>query len=75
MTFSYSQPRNVRDRHATNVKANLGLAYYMRQHGVYMPELHTILLNAAHTREDIEIVADAFDRSLVAMLEDGFFVV
>ncbi len=28
-------------------RANLALAYYMRKHGVYMPELHTLRCWAA----------------------------
>ena len=65
----------LRDKQGgSNYKANLSLAYYMRKHGVYMPELHTLLLNAAHTQEDLEKVCTAFNNSLEEMVKDGFFV-
>ena len=55
-------------------KANLALAYYMRKHNVYLPELHTIMLSAAHSYDDLETVASAFSASLREMVQDGFFV-
>jgi glutamate-1-semialdehyde 2,1-aminomutase len=57
----------------SNFKANLALSYYMRRHGVYLPELHTLLLNMAHTEEDVALVARAFEASLGEMLAEGFF--
>jgi glutamate-1-semialdehyde 2,1-aminomutase len=76
LTFSYKKAKFYREKQAgSNFKANLALAYYMRQNGVYMPELHTLMLNATHTQEDLEIVCQAFDRSLQKMVNDGFFVV
>jgi glutamate-1-semialdehyde 2,1-aminomutase len=74
ITFDHSSPALVRDRVAgSNLKANIALAYYLRAHGVYMPELHTMMLGAAHTQADLEQVADAFGASLSAMTADGFF--
>jgi glutamate-1-semialdehyde 2,1-aminomutase len=55
-------------------KANLALAYYMRRHKIYVPELHTMMLSAAHSYDDLETVATAFDASLKEMIRDGFFV-
>ncbi|MEI2579694.1 aminotransferase class III-fold pyridoxal phosphate-dependent enzyme [Scytonema sp. PRP1] len=75
MSFSSKDMNFLRDKQAgSNYKANLSLAYYMRKHGVYMPELHTLLLNAAHTQEDLEKVCTAFNNSLEEMVKDGFFV-
>ena len=58
----------------SDYKASIALAYYMRKHGVYMPELHFLALSYAHTREDLEIVLKAFEISLQEMKDDGFFV-
>lgn len=75
MTFDYRKPRFVRDQQAgSNYRANIALAHYMRQYGVYMPELHTMLLCAAHTDADIEQTVDAFSQSLKDMIGDGLFV-
>ena len=74
MSFTHRQTEVFRDKlTGSNFKANLALSYYMRKHGVYVPELHTLMLNAAHTDADIDAVCDAFERSLVEMIDDGFF--
>jgi glutamate-1-semialdehyde 2,1-aminomutase len=74
MTFSYKKAKFYREKQTgSNFKANIALAYYMRKHGVYMPELHTLMLNAAHTQEDLEKVSQAFTLSLQEMVADGFF--
>ncbi|CCI20639.1 hypothetical protein MICAF_920007 [Microcystis aeruginosa PCC 9807] len=39
-----------------------------------MPKLHTLMLNDAHSQEDLETVIQAFDNSLYEMVKDGFFV-
>jgi glutamate-1-semialdehyde 2,1-aminomutase len=76
LNFTYRTAKFYRDKLAgSNFKATIALAYYMRKYGVYMPELHSFLLSAAHTQEDMEIVADAFDKSLEEMLGDELFVV
>ena len=76
LTFSHRPTKFYREKQAgSNFKANLALAYYMRKYGVYMPELHTLMLNAAHTQADLDLACYAFDRSLQDMLEDNFFVV
>jgi glutamate-1-semialdehyde 2,1-aminomutase len=75
MTFAHRNSLSVREQHASSdYKANISLAYYMRRHGVYMPELHTMLLNAAHDPAAIDCVVQAFDLSLREMKQDGFFV-
>jgi glutamate-1-semialdehyde 2,1-aminomutase len=75
ITFDQATPRLIRDRlGGPNFKANLALSYYMRKHGVYLPELHTMMLNAAHTDDDVQQVSDAFGLSIREMADDGFFV-
>jgi glutamate-1-semialdehyde 2,1-aminomutase len=74
LTFSHRPATYFREKQAgSNFKVNLALAYYMRKHGVYMPELHTLMLSAAHTQADLEQICTAFDLSLQEMIEDGFF--
>ena len=74
ITFDYASPRFVRDRlSGSNMKANLALSYYLRQHGVYVPELHTLMLSDAHTDDDLADVIRAFGRGLDEMLADGLF--
>ncbi len=76
LVFSHRSSSLFRDKQAgSNFKATIALAYYMRKHGIYMPELHSFLLSAAHTWEQLNAVADAFDTSIGEMAEDGFFVV
>jgi len=75
MRFADAGAQTVREHQAgSHFKANVALAYYMRRHGVYMPELHTMMLNAAHTPADLDGVIDAFSASLGDMCADGFFV-
>jgi glutamate-1-semialdehyde 2,1-aminomutase len=72
--FDYARAALVRDRlSGSNIKASIALAYYMRGHGVYLPELHTILLNAAHTDADIDEVGAAFVASIGQMQSHGLF--
>lgn len=74
LTFDHAAPRLVRDRLAgTNIKAAVALAHYMRRHGVYLPELHTMMLSAAHSDADLKAVSRAFRDSLADMTADGFF--
>ncbi|MBE9201720.1 MULTISPECIES: aminotransferase class III-fold pyridoxal phosphate-dependent enzyme [unclassified Nodularia (in: cyanobacteria)] len=74
LTFSHKSATYFREKQSgSNFKVNLALAYYMRKHGIYMPELHTLMLSAAHTQEDLELICTAFNLSLQEMLEDGFF--
>jgi glutamate-1-semialdehyde 2,1-aminomutase len=75
LSFDHRSPKLYREKvTGGNFKANLALSYYMRRQGVYVPELHTMMLNAMHTQADLEAVAAAFDHSLGEMVADGFFV-
>ncbi|NGX50602.1 MAG: Glutamate-1-semialdehyde 2,1-aminomutase [Chlamydiae bacterium] len=75
MTFNSRSSEIYRTKlSGSNYKANIALSYYMRKHGIYLPELHTLMLNAAHTDQDIEKICSAFDQSLLEMVKDGFFV-
>ncbi len=75
LSFDHRSPKLYREKVAgSNFKANLALSYYMRRQGVYVPELHTMMLNAMHTQGDLEVVAAAFDHCLGEMVADGFFV-
>ncbi|MFI7612717.1 aminotransferase class III-fold pyridoxal phosphate-dependent enzyme [Nonomuraea terrae] len=75
LNFSHRSAGVYRERMAgSNFKATIALAYYMRKHGVYLPELHSFLLSAAHTDDDLAVVGKAFDLSLTDMAGDGFFV-
>ncbi|HEU4880723.1 MAG TPA: aminotransferase class III-fold pyridoxal phosphate-dependent enzyme, partial [Longimicrobium sp.] len=74
LSFRDRPPRWYRERHSgSDVRANIALAYSMRRFGVYMAELHTYFIGAAHTDADLAVVTDAFDRSIAAMQEQGFF--
>jgi glutamate-1-semialdehyde 2,1-aminomutase len=76
LNFTHRTAKFYRDKLAgSNFKATIALAYYMRKHGVYMPELHSFLLSAAHTQEDLEKISFAFEQSLEEMLADDLFVV
>ncbi|MET0133319.1 MAG: aminotransferase class III-fold pyridoxal phosphate-dependent enzyme, partial [Kibdelosporangium sp.] len=75
LNFSHRHASVYRERMAgSNFKATIALAYYMRQHGVYMPELHSFLLSAAHTDDDLATTSKAFELSLAEMVNDGLFV-
>lgn len=75
MSFNHKSFKFFREKMLNcNFKANIALAYYMRKHGVYMPELHTMFLSSAHTHEDLDVVCNAFSRSLDEMWKDNFFV-
>ncbi|MFI9503287.1 aminotransferase class III-fold pyridoxal phosphate-dependent enzyme [Nocardia sp. NPDC052566] len=75
LNFSHREAGLYRDRMAgSNFKATIALAYYMRRHQVYLPELHSFQISAAHTIEDLDQVAHAFGKSLDEMLADQLFV-
>ncbi|MFF5360240.1 aminotransferase class III-fold pyridoxal phosphate-dependent enzyme [Streptomyces scabiei] len=75
LNFSHRSAGVYRERMAgSNFKATIALAYYMRRHGVYMPELHSFLLSTAHTDDDLATTGKAFDLSVADMANDGFFV-
>jgi len=62
-------PRDLRDI-ADMIKQEI-LCQYMRYHGVYLPDLHTVFMSAVHSEEDADKIIDAFKKSLVEMREDG----
>lgn len=70
--FVQREPKQARDlRGLDNLLRGEILGGYMRYHGVYMPDLHTVFMSAAHTDEDAERVVEAFQTSLLEMREDG----
>ncbi|WP_447041545.1 aminotransferase class III-fold pyridoxal phosphate-dependent enzyme [Streptomyces sp. DSM 118878] len=74
VAFDHAAPHRVRDRLAgLDVTATLALAYHMRRYGVFLPELHTMLLSAAHSDGDLEQISVAFGKSVRDMLSTGFF--
>lgn len=74
VSFDYASPVLVRDRlTGSHIKANIALACYMRKYGVYLPELHTLMLSDAHTDADLKCVSQAFVNSLRDMTTAGFF--
>ncbi|GHI01713.1 aminotransferase [Streptomyces cellostaticus] len=75
LNFSHREAGLYRERMAgSNFKATIALAYYMRKHKIHLPELHAFLLSAAHTTENLDQIAHAFEESLDDMLADGLFV-
>jgi glutamate-1-semialdehyde-2,1-aminomutase len=70
--FVAGEPTQSRDlRGLDNLMRGEILGNYMRYHGVYMPDLHTVFTSAAHTDEDADRIVAAFKTSLVEMREDG----
>ena len=70
--FIPADPKNPRDlRDIVDMMRQEILCQYMRYHGVYLPDLHTVFLSAVHTEEDADKIIDAFKASLVEMREDG----
>jgi glutamate-1-semialdehyde 2,1-aminomutase len=72
--FVEGEPKNARDlRGLDNLLRGEILGNYMRYHGVYMPDLHTVFTSAVHTEEDGDWIVEAFKKSLQEMREDGLF--
>jgi glutamate-1-semialdehyde 2,1-aminomutase len=72
MSFRDRPPRYYRERFSgSDIRANIALAYFMRAAGVYMAELHTYFIGAAHSDEDLEHVLEAFDLSVSRMQDAG----
>jgi glutamate-1-semialdehyde aminotransferase len=70
--FVAGEPTHARDLRGLDdlMRAEL-LGGYMRYHGVYMPDLHTVFMSAAHTDEDADRIIEAFETSLLEMREEG----
>ncbi len=74
IVFTHKKAEFFRDSlQGSNFKATLALAYWMRMYGIYMPELHGYVLSAAHSYEDLDHIAIAFDRSLGEMVKANLF--
>jgi len=72
--FVQGDPENPRDlRGLDNLLRGEILGNYMRYHGVYMPDLHTVFTSAVHTDEDADRIVEAFKASLLEMREDSLF--
>jgi len=70
--FIAEAPVQARDlRGLDNLLRGEVLGSYMRYHGVYMPDLHTVFTSAVHTDEDGDAIIAAFETSLLEMREDG----
>ena len=75
LSFDVSRTKTARQKlTGSNFKASVALSYYMRKRNVYVPELHTLMLSAAHTGSDIEAIVQAFDGSLDEMTADHLFI-
>lgn len=72
LSFRHRKPRYYRERFSgSDVRANIALAYFMRRAGVYMAELHTYFIGAAHSDKDIDDVVRAFEKSVTLMRTKG----
>lgn len=70
--FLPEEPKNYRGlRNIGGMLKQEILCQYMRYHGVYLPDLHTVFISAVHTDEDADKIIDAFKISLLEMKEDG----
>jgi glutamate-1-semialdehyde 2,1-aminomutase len=70
--FHWGKPENPRDLLSPEGwEKGTALGNYMRYHKVYMPDLHTVFLSAAHTDEDVDLIIDGFKQSLMDMKRDG----
>jgi len=70
--FYWGKPESPRDLISPETwMKGTALGNYMRYHGVYLPDLHTVFMSAAHTDEDVDIVINTFKKSLAEMKEDG----
>jgi glutamate-1-semialdehyde 2,1-aminomutase len=70
--FVPADPKTSRDlRDIADLMKQEILCQYMRYHGVYLPDLHTVFVSAVHSEEDADKIIDAFKKSLVEMREDG----
>ena len=70
--FVESEPSCARDlRGLDNLVRGEILGNYMRYHGVYLPDLHTVFMSSEHNDEDADRIIGAFETSLLEMREDG----
>lgn len=72
LEFSPVRPTTIRQKiTSSEFRANLALSYFMRERGVYLPELHTLMLSTAHTGVEIDTISSAFAWSIQAMKREG----
>ena len=70
--FVDAEPSGARDLGGLeNLVRGEILGNYMRYHGVYLPDLHTVFISSEHTDEDAETIIGVFQASLLEMREDG----
>jgi len=70
--FVWGEPESPRAfRELPNLMKGEALGHYMRYHGVYMPDLHTVFICSEHTEKDADKIIDAFKASLSDMKKDG----
>ena len=70
--FYAGEPESPRDLRGPGIASKgAAWAHYMRYHGVYVPDTHSIFLSTAHTEQDIDTIIDATKRSLEEMRKDG----
>ncbi|GAB4338361.1 MAG: glutamate-1-semialdehyde 2,1-aminomutase [Candidatus Abyssubacteria bacterium] len=70
--FYWGKPESPRDLISPEGwQKGTALGNYMRYHGVYLPDLHTVFVSAAHTEEDIDKIIETFKKSLTEMKQDG----
>ncbi len=71
--FIDEDPTDIRQlEEKANLVAGKLLAYYMRRHGVYMPDSHVAFISTAHTPRDVDMVIEAFKASLSDMRQEGW---
>ncbi|MBI4831215.1 MAG: aminotransferase class III-fold pyridoxal phosphate-dependent enzyme [Candidatus Lindowbacteria bacterium] len=72
--FLEDDPEDMRqmEKNANAIAEKL-LSYYMRRHGVHMPDSHVVFLSTAHRPADVDTLISAFKSSLTDMRKDGFF--
>ncbi len=72
--FLEDDPQDLRqmEQNANEIAEKL-LPYYMRRHGVFMPDMHVVFLSTAHTPDDVDAIIGALKSSLVDMRNDGLY--
>ena len=71
--FIDKDPQDIRQlEENANLVAGKLLGYYMRRHGVYMPDSHVAFISTAHSPKDIDAVIGALKASLTEMRQDGW---
>jgi len=70
--FYTQEPESPRDLRSPSIAVKgAAWAHYMRYHGVYVPDTHSIFLSTVHTEQDIDTIIEATKTSLLEMRKDG----